>query len=66
MNDKENKVFRWIHNYTATFVNNNINNANQHFEFKKLNNIYKELVIRNSVMNVTSPLFFMYIYKNKI
>jgi hypothetical protein len=66
MNTNENKAFRWLHNYTNEFVDKNKSDITKDDDLRKLNIIYRELIIRNTVMNVTSPKFFKYILKNKI
>jgi len=66
MNNSEQKVFRWLHNYTDNFIDKSEYNVTEDEDLKKLNILYKELIIRNTVMNVTSPEFFKYILKNKI
>jgi|LakMenEpi03Aug12_release.lakeMendotaPanAssembly.Ray.scaffolds.fasta_scaffold156101_4 hypothetical protein len=62
MNIDDYKTFKWIHDYTNTNLVNKDNESNM----KKKNIIYRELIIRNMVMNVTSPKLFKYIKKNKI
>ncbi len=51
------RVFKWIHDFTNHNMSNKSDNKNI---------IYKELIIRNMVMNITSPNLFKYIKKNKI
>jgi hypothetical protein len=57
MNMEDYRVFKWIHDFTNHNMSNKSDNKNI---------IYKELIIRNMVMNITSPNLFKYIKKNKI
>jgi hypothetical protein len=66
MDNTEKEVFRRLHNYTSNLMNNEIICNEKNEELRKLNLIYKELIIRNTVMNVTSPKLLKYFLKNKI
>jgi hypothetical protein len=66
MNNSEKEVFIRLHNYTSNLINNGVICNEKNEELRKLNLIYKELIIRNTVMNVTTPKLFKYFFKNKI
>jgi hypothetical protein len=61
MDNKDIKVFKWVHKYL-----NGIINITNEIELKKLDVIHRELLIRNMVMSITSPNLFNYVLKNKI
>ncbi len=67
MDNNEKEIFRRLHSYTNNLMNNDIIYNDNNQELRRLHLIYKELIIRNTVMNVTSPKLLEYFFKkNKI